>query len=166
MGDDELVGGAGVRDRSSMIEEESALRWGFLEEDPAACAVVSDRMEVVYMNAPARRLVSRDWFGRRCFEIFPTVNDLCAFHCPTMTAVHESREILYCEESLRGLDGPTLELGVAVIPLEGMSRDEGRALLLLRPKGEVERDSLLEEARRLRERTSSRFHSRPDRHQP
>jgi hypothetical protein len=122
-------------------------------------------MELVYMNAPARRLVSREWFGRRCFEIFPTADDLCAFRCPTMTAVHDSHEILYCEETLRGSDGPNRELGVAVIPLEGMSGDEARALLLLRPKGEVTEEALLEEARRVRERARSRFHAHPDRRQ-
>jgi PAS fold len=156
-------------DSGSMLEGESQLRWGFLEDDPDACAVVSDRMELVYMNAAAARLVSRAWFGRRCFEIFPTANDLCAFHCPTMTAVHESRAILYCEERLRGHDGPTRELGVAVIPLEGLEaageRDGARALLLLRPKEEISEHDLLDEARRLLERTRSRFHAVPDRGQ-
>ncbi len=153
-------------DSRSILEDESALRWGFLEENPDACAVVSDRMELVYMNAPARQLVSRAWFGRRCFEIFPTANDLCAFRCPTMAAVHESREILYCEETLRGPEGPARELGVAVIPLEqleGTNRDGARALLLFRPKGEVTKEILLDVARGLRERTGSRFHARPDR---
>jgi hypothetical protein len=159
---------ASKHDSGSILEDESALRWGFLEEDPDACAVVSDRMELVYMNAPARKLVSRAWFGRRCFEIFPTANDLCAFRCPTMTAVHESHEILYCEETLRGPEGPARELGVAVIPigeLEGSTRDSARALLLLRPKGEVTRETLLDVARGLRERTGSRLHARPDRSQ-
>jgi hypothetical protein len=144
----------------SILEDESALRWGFLEEDPDACAVVSDRMELVYMNRPARDLVSESWFGRRCFEIFPTANDLCAFHCPTMTAVHESTGILYCEETLRAPSGPVRELGVAVIPLGGMSRDEACALLLLRPKAESTREALLEEASRLRGVLASRFHAR------
>lgn len=151
------------QDPGSILEDESALRWGFLEEDSDACAVVSDRMELVYMNASARQLVSRDWFGRRCFEIFPTANELCAFRCPTMTAVHESREILYCEERLRGPDGPTRELGVAVIPLAGISRDGARALLLLRPKAEITEQGLLDDAKRLGERTGSRFHAGPDR---
>ena len=146
-----------------MIEDESALRWGFLEGDDSACAVVSDRMELVYMNHPARKLVSQEWFGRRCFEIFPTANDLCAFRCPTMAAVHDAHEILYCEETLRSPGGPVRELGVAVIPLEGMSRDEARALLLLRPKSEADADVLLEEARRLRDALVARFHAHPDR---
>jgi hypothetical protein len=115
-------------------------------------------MELVYMNEPARKLVSESWFGRRCFEIFPTANDLCAFHCPTMTAVHESHDVLYCEETLRTPNGPVLELGVAVIPLEGVSQDEARSLLLLRPKSESTRDALLEEASKLRGRLASRFH--------
>jgi hypothetical protein len=150
----------------SMIEDESALRWGFLEDDPNACAVVSDRMELVYMNGPARRLVSRDWFGRRCFEIFPTANDVCAFHCPTIHAVHEAQEVLYCEETLREPDGPPRELGVAVIPLQGLqgsNHDEARALLVLRPKTEVSKEDLLAQARRLRETMTSRFHADPQR---
>jgi PAS fold len=145
------------RDKS-ILEDESALRWGFLEGNPDACAVVSDRMELIYMNEPARRLVSESWFGRRCFEIFPTANDLCAFHCPTMTAVHESHDILYCEETLRAPSGPVRELGVAVIPLEGMSQEEARSLLLLRPKSESTREALLEEASKLRGRLASRFY--------
>jgi hypothetical protein len=146
----------------SILEDESALRWGFLEDDPDACAVVSDRMELVYMNGPARKLVSESWFGRRCFEIFPTADELCAFHCPTMTAVHQSTEIHYCEETLRSPTGPVQELGVAVIPLGGMSHDEARALLLLRPKSESTRDALLEEASKLRELLAARFHARSD----
>lgn len=144
--------------QSSILEDESALRWGFLEDHPDACAVVSDRMELVYVNEPARKLVAESWFGRRCFEIFPTANDLCAFHCPTMTAVHQSHDILYCEETLRTPGGPIRELGVAVIPLEGMSRDEARSLLLLRPKSASTREALLEEASKLRGRLASRFH--------
>ena len=153
----------GIPKDRSILEDESALRWGFLEGDPDACAVVSDRMELVYMNEPARKLVAENWFGRRCFEIFPTANDLCAFHCPTMTAVHESHDILYCEETLRAPNGPVRELGVAVIPLEGMSQDEARSLLLLRPKAESTRDALLEEASKLKSRLASRFHVRSDR---
>jgi hypothetical protein len=148
-----------TKDRS-ILEDETALRWGFLEQDPDACAVVSDRMELVYMNEPARKLVSESWFGRRCFEIFPTANDLCAFHCPTMTAVHESVDILYCEETLRAPSGAVRELGVAVVPLGGMSHDEARALLLLRPKSESTREALLEEASKLRGQLVSRFHAR------
>jgi hypothetical protein len=66
----------GIPKDISILEDESALRWGFLEDNPDACAVVSDRMELIYMNQPARELVSESWFGRRCFEIFPTANDL------------------------------------------------------------------------------------------
>jgi hypothetical protein len=144
--------------RKSILEDESALRWGFLEDYPHACAVVSDRMELVYMNHPARKLVAESWFGRRCFEIFPTANDLCAFHCPTMAAVHQSHDILYCEETLRASGGLVRELGVAVIPLEGMSGDEARSLLLLRPKSESTPEALLEEAAKLGGRLTSRFH--------
>jgi len=76
----------------------------------------------------------------------------------TMTAVHQRHDILYCEETLRAPGGPVRELGVAVIPLEGMSLDEARSLLLLRPKSESTREALLEEASKLGRRLASRFH--------
>ena len=143
----------------SILEDEDSLRWGFLEENGDACAVVSDRMEVVYLNAPARQLVPEEWFGRRCCEIFPTANEVCAFKCPTIAAVHEGSEIHYCEEVLRAPDGAIRELGVAVIPLDGLSRDkaEARALLLLRPKAGDSEDALLSDARRLRGDLLTRF---------
>jgi hypothetical protein len=81
-----------------------------------------------------------------------------------MTAVHQSAAVLYCEETLRAPGGSVRELGVAVIPLGGMSHDEARALLLLRPKPESTREALLDEASRLRELLVSRFDSRPDGH--
>jgi hypothetical protein len=150
------IGEKAMSGTKSMIQEENALRWGFLEQETDACAVVSDRMELVYMNEPARRLVPLEWFGRRCFEIFPTVNELCAFNCPTRNAVHEAHDILYCEEVLKG-DGTSKELGVAVVPLEGVSEDAARALLLLKPKGTTARDALLDQAAVLRETVTSRF---------
>lgn len=148
---------ASARPGPSMFQDESALRWGFLEDAPDACAVVSDRMELVYMNAPARELVSREWFGRRCFEIFPTADELCAFHCKTIAAVHEAEDVLYCEETLRSPSGISRELGVAVLPLGGMSGDEARALLLLRPTEASAREELLTAARELRTDLASRF---------
>ena len=144
-------------EHGSILEDEDSLRWGFLEENGDACAVVSDRMELVYLNALARGLVPEEWFGRRCFEIFPTANEVCAFKCPTIAAVHEASEIHYCEELLRMPDGAIRELGVAVIPLGGSSGDEARALLLLRPKADGSEDSLLSDARRLRGDLLSRF---------
>lgn len=120
----------------SALEDESALLWAFLEDVPEACAVVSSRMEFVYLNRPARRLVPNEWFAKRCFETFPVTNERCAFFCPTITAVHAGTEIVYCKESLRLGDGGTLELDVAVIPLEGKPVDEARALLVFREHGE------------------------------
>lgn len=139
----------------SILQDEDLLRWGFLEENTQACAVVSDRMELVYLNEPARALVPEEWFGRRCFEVMPTANDVCAFNCPTVAAVHDSHEILYCEEVLKTRDGATAKLGVAVIPLLGMSGDEARAVLLMRPKQNEE--ELLSIARKLRADLLTRF---------
>ena len=141
----------------SILQDEDLLRWGFLEESTDACAVVSDRMELVYLNEPARALVPEEWFGRRCFEILPTANDLCAFNCPTVAAVHDSHEILYCEEVLKAPDGTTRGLGVAVIPLLGMSGDEARAVLVMRPKADGVEDALLALARRFRGDLLTRF---------
>ena len=141
----------------SILQDEVLLRWGFLEENADACAVVSDRMELVYLNEPARALVPKEWFGRRCFEILPTANDLCAFNCPTVAAVHDAHEILYCEEVLKAPDGSTEKLGVAVIPLVGMSGDEARAVLLMRPNEDDGEEKLLSTARQFRGDLLTRF---------
>ena len=142
---------------SSALEDESALLWAFLEEEAEACAVVSSRMEFVYLNRPARRLVPKEWFAKRCFETFPVTNAKCAFFCPTITAVHAATEIVYCKESLRLADGGTLELDVAVIPLEGKPMDEARALLVLREcRDEASLRTLKLEGAALREKLRSR----------
>ena len=116
----------------SALEDESALLWAFLEGEAEACAVVSSRMEFVYLNRLAQLLVPREGFAKRCFETFPVTNERCAFFCPTIKAVHEATEIVYCRESLRLAEGGTLELDVAVIPLDGKPLDEAAALLMLR----------------------------------
>ena len=144
----------------SILQDEDLLRWGFLEENGDACAVVSGRMEIVYLNEPARALVPEEWFGRRCFEILPTANDLCAFNCPTVAAVHDAHEILYCEEVLKVPDGSTRKLGVAVIPLLGMSGDEARAVLLMRPQEDDAEEELLSTARKFRADLLTRFQHR------
>lgn len=139
--------------KRSALEDESALLWSFLEDEAEACAVVSSRMEFVYLNRLARQLVPKEWFAKRCFETFPVTNERCAFFCPTITAVHEATDIVYCRESLRLGDGSSLELDVAVIPLEGKPVDEAAALLLLREQ--VDRASLhalAEDATVLREK--------------
>jgi hypothetical protein len=141
----------------SILQDEDLMRWSFLEETSDACAVVSDRMELVYLNEPARKLVPKEWFGRRCFEILPTANELCAFNCPTVAAVHDSDEIFYCSEVLKSSDGSTRELGVAVIPLLGLSGDEARAVLLMRPKEADSEEALLSAARVIRGELLTRF---------
>jgi len=145
----------GGHDRSA-LEDESALLWAFLEEVEEACAVVSSRMEFVYLNRPARQLVPKEWFAKRCFETFPVTNERCAFFCPTITAVHAATEIVYCKESLRFADGSMLELDVAVIPLEGKPVDEARSLLVFREHGdEASLRTLANEAVALREKLRS-----------
>ena len=53
-------------------QDSSGLRWSRLEDEREACVVVSDRMELVYINTAARELVPGEWFGKRCFEVLPT----------------------------------------------------------------------------------------------
>jgi len=142
--------------KSSALQDESALLWAFLEEEAEACAVVSNRMEFVYLNRSARDLVPKEWFAKRCFETFPVTNERCAFFCPTITAVHEATEIVYCRESLRLAGGEGLELDVAVIPLDGKSLAEAAALLLLRKHSDsAALHKLAEEATALRKKIRS-----------
>ncbi len=119
---------------ASAFRDEEQLRWEFLDQEPEACAVVSQRMELVYINPAGQRLVPREWFGKRCFEVLPVVNEKCAWHCPTIKAVAESPGIVYCEELIRTADEPALAFGVAVIPVPQTGEDPARAVLLLRRK--------------------------------
>ncbi len=138
-----------------LFDSSMSRRWGFLEREPDACSVVTWRMEVVYLNAAARSLVSPGWFGCRCWEVFPVGDSTCAARCPAVKAIHEGNEIVYCEETLYPGKGTSVTVGVAVIPL-GKKVREGDAVLLIRPKipgrsEEVFRRSLLERADELRE---------------
>jgi len=128
-------------DAESRLLDEESLRWGFLEDETEACAVVSQRMELVYINRAGRRLVPARWFGRRCFEVLPHVNEQCAWHCPTIKAVADSPEVVYCEERVHGEDGQPVTFGVAVIPVPQVGGDPAKAVLLLRPRPEGENPS-------------------------
>jgi len=119
----------------SQLQDATALRWSRLEDEREACIVVSDRMELVYINRAARELVPGEWFGKRCFEVLPIVDEACAFHCPKIRAVNESVEVVYCEETLlAGSDRKVF--GVGLIPLGPGGDDRARAILLLRAKGQ------------------------------
>ena len=144
----------------SQLQDETTLRWSRLEDEPEAC-VVSDRMELVYINTAARELVPGEWFGKRCFEVFPTVDEACAFHCPKIRAVNESVEVVYCEETVSVGNHDRRVFGVGLIPLGPGSDDRARAVLLLRAKeGSVEeggfREQLLADAKSLAQRISAR----------
>lgn len=91
-------------------------------------------MEFVYANAAARQLVGGDWFGKRCFEVMPTTDQACAFHCQTIRAVTDSPEIVYCEESVDAGTDAARVFGVGLIPLGPKGSDHGRAVFLLRRK--------------------------------
>lgn len=138
------------------LQDESALRWNLLEDEPDACIVVSERMELVYLNGAARRLVPADWFGRRCFEVLPVADEMCALHCPKIAAVSESSEVVYCEETTR-LSGGATTYGVGLIPLGTGRKDEARAVFVLRRKdpdagADEFKAQLLSEAGHLRSR--------------
>ncbi len=120
------------RSSPSMFEDELVARWSFLDEESEPCAVVSDRMEVVYLNRSGRALGSPDWFGKRCFEVLPVTDAWCALHCPTIKQVNETREIAYCQETFRGEEGADINLGGAIIPVTRPEERQGQALLVLR----------------------------------
>ena len=125
----------------SELQDRAALRWTRLEDERGACVVVSDRMELVYVNAAARALVAGEWFGRHCFEVLPIVDEACAFHCPKIRAVNESVDVVYCEETVLLGDNDRRVFGVGLIPLAPSRDDHARAVLLLRPKEESIEDN-------------------------
>lgn len=147
----------------TILKDENAIRWEFLEDQDDACAVVSERMELLYLNEAGRALTLPDWFAKRCFEVLPNRDEHCAWHCPTITAVGNAEEITYCEEALAAADGTSVTLGTAVIPMEHSAEDGAKALLLFRRKGtESEQkyfqEKLLADARDLHARVAAHHH--------
>ena len=118
----------------SPLKDENAIRWEFLEQESDACAVVSERMELLYLNEAGRALTLPDWFAKRCFEVLPNRDEHCAWHCPTITAVGEADAITYCEEALSPTGEAPVTLGTAVIPLKHSAEDSAKALLMFRRK--------------------------------
>ena len=47
------------------LRDETALSWNFLEDEHDPCFVVSERMELAYINGAAQQLVPEEWFGNR-----------------------------------------------------------------------------------------------------
>ena len=147
----------------TILEDESAMRWEFLEDESDACAMVSERMELLYLIEAGRALILPDWFSKRCFEVLPHRDEHCAWHCPTITAVSEADEITYCEEALSPADGPSVTLGTAVIPIEHSAEDGAKALLMFRrkdPGGDQKsfQEKLLADARDLHARIAAHRH--------
>ena len=131
-----------------------ANRWSFLEQELDPCGVVSQQMELLYLNAAARLIIPGDWFGRRCWQAFPVHDDRCASRCLAVRAVGHSNEIVYCEETINPGSGAPIMVGVAVTPLGNRQADGEQAILLLRPKPadsaeDVFKRVLLEDATRL-----------------
>jgi hypothetical protein len=141
------------------MEKSAATHWSFLDDVPDGCAVVTQRMEVLFANSSARTLLPDDWFGRRCFEVFPVLDRKCASACPAVRAVRDADHILYCEETVVAPGGAMVRLGVAVIPFAQTREDGARAVLLLRAKAddvdtEAFRAGLEADARKLESRTA------------
>jgi hypothetical protein len=146
----------------SLFKDENAIRWAFLEQEADACAVVSERMELLYLNGAGRALTLPDWFAKRCFEVLPNRDEHCAWHCPTITAVGKAEEITYCEEALAPANGPSVTLGTAVIPMAHSAEDGAKALLLFRRKVSGDDQSrfqelLLADARDLHARVAAHY---------
>jgi len=146
----------------SQLQDATALRWSRLEDEREACVVVSDRMELVYINTAARDVVPGEWFGKRCFEVLPTVDKACAFHCPKIRAVTESVAVVYCEETVLVGNDDRRVFGVGLIPLGPGGDDRARAILLLRAKGQTVDErafkaQLLTDAKSLARRMGFRF---------
>lgn len=145
-------------DFHSLLKEETSMRWGFLDQEREACAVVTTRMELLYLNFACQSLVPVDWFSRRCYEVLPHENAMCAMDCPTIHAVQTAAEITVCEEALRFADGTSAALATAVIPLPD-SDDMARALLMFRRKDSADDTEsfaarLLADAKELQDRVS------------
>ena len=140
------------------LRDETSLTWSFLEDERDPCLVMSERMELVYVNGAARNLVPDQWFGKRCFEVLPTLDETCAFHCPKIDAVNDAATppVVYCEEVLYKSDLARVVLGVGLIPLGAERTDRARAVFVLRTKDESDaaafESQLLQDARRVRER--------------
>jgi|GEM_PF-951807 len=144
----------------TILKDENAIRWEFLETQSDACAVVSERMELLYLNQAGRALSLPDWFAKRCFEVLPNRDQNCAWHCPTITAVGSAKEIIYCEEALAPTELSSVILGTAVIPMQHSAEDGAKALLLFRRKsaeGDQKNfeEQLLADARALREHVAA-----------
>jgi hypothetical protein len=141
------------------LQDEASLRWNFLETEEDPCLVLSERMELVYVNVAGRRLIPDRWFGKRCFEVLPTADQTCAFHCPKIDAVGAAAapDVVYCEEVLYKGDLTRTVLGVGLIPLGAERSDWARAVFVLRAKEESAdaagfASHLLQDARRVRQR--------------
>ena len=111
-----------------------------------------------------QKLVPQEWFGKRCFEVFPVVDETCAFHCPKIDAVSESPEtspkVVYCEEALYTGTLKRVVLGVGLIPLGAERADHARAVFVLRNKdasaeGQAFESRLLQDTEQVRQRILS-----------
>lgn len=152
-------------DSESMLRDEISATWDFLEKESEPCAVVSERMELLYLNKTGRTLGAAEWFGKRCFEVLPVTDSWCALHCQTIKAVNQTDEIAYCEENFWGQPGAAVGFGGAIIPLGDFKRAGAQALIVLRPKVKTDdegfRKSVLAYARELQSRVARQLGGTP-----
>lgn len=144
-------------DFRSLLQDETVVRWKLLDDEADPCAVLTSRMELLYLNVPCQALVPHDWFAKRCFEMLPTSDSLCALDCPTILAVQTSNEIVYLEECLELDNESAVNLGTAVIPLRESKDNAAKAILLFRLRAREANDAtfkaqLLSDAHVLSER--------------
>ncbi len=142
-------------EHQSTLQEEANLRWSFIDKVDDACVVVTERMEIVFVNGQARGLLQEHTFGKRCFEVIPVAEKDCAWECPTLRAVAEAKDLVYCEETVCTDGESSVCLGVIVIPLPTKPADASRALLMLRGKPadvtqEAYKTQLFRDAKQLR----------------
>ncbi len=115
------------------LNDEAAFQWDFLEAESDACAVLTERMEMLYLNAAGRDWVEQDWFGKHCWEVFPTRQKNCVFRCATIQALGRGDEAKFHTETLLRKDGSSIKLGIGWIPLSARAGDKAAAMMLLRP---------------------------------
>jgi len=122
-----------VLDAEPALLPKRAERWSFLDTEADPLCVLTRRMNIVYLNPAARGVVPPDWFGHKCWDVFPVPDRTCGARCPAVKAINKQMAPLYCEETIFP-GGTALHLGIVVTPLAPVEGEEQEALLVLWPK--------------------------------
>jgi CRP/FNR family transcriptional regulator len=126
--------------KSAEIERNSSLgqRLGGLDEELDPCVVLSPRMDVLYVNPAAKKIVPSSWIGRPCWQTFPVVEQIYGTSSSVARSIRRSCESLFCVERIIS-HGKRHDYGVAIVPLTGSGggreiHESANALLVLRRK--------------------------------